>query len=49
MDRLLSHLEESREGLNVPLKVVRTHPVPEESFWMNLLGKGYPAPNRTFR
>lgn len=49
MDRLLEKLEQSLEGLNVPLKVVRTHPVPEESFWVNLLGKGYPAPNRTFR
>jgi DNA sulfur modification protein DndC len=29
--------------------VVRTHPLPEESFWVNLLGRGYPAPNRTFR
>lgn len=49
VDKLLDRLEESLEGLNVPLKVVRTHPVPEESFWVNLLGKGYPAPNRTFR
>ena len=49
MDRLLDKLEQSLDGLNVPLEVVRTHPVPEESFWVNLLGKGYPAPNRTFR
>lgn len=49
VDRLLAKLEQSLEGLNVPLKVVRTHPLPEESFWVNLLGKGYPAPNRTFR
>ena len=49
VDKLLTRLEESLEGLNVPLKIVRTHPVPEESFWVNLLGKGYPAPNRTFR
>jgi len=47
--RLLAKLEQSLEGLQVPLKVVRTQPVPEESFWVNLLGKGYPAPNRTFR
>jgi DNA phosphorothioation-associated DGQHR protein 1 len=49
VDRLLARLEDSLAGLNVPLRVVRTHPVPEESFWVNLLGKGYPAPNRTFR
>jgi hypothetical protein len=34
VDRLLARLEESLEGLNVPLKVVRTHPLPEESFWV---------------
>lgn len=49
VDQLLTKLEQSLEGLNVPVKVVRTKPVPEESFWVNLLGKGYPAPNRTFR
>ena len=49
VDRLLERLEQSLEGLNVPVRVVRTQPLPEESFWVNLLGKGYPAPNRTFR
>ncbi len=49
VDRLLERLEDSLEGLNVPVSVVRTKPLPEESFWVNLLGKGYPAPNRTFR
>ncbi len=49
VDRLLERLEQSLEGLNVPVRVVRTKPLPEESFWVNLLGKGYPAPNRTFR
>jgi DNA sulfur modification protein DndC len=49
VDRLLERLEQSLEGLNVPVRVVRTVPLPEESFWVNLLGKGYPAPNRTFR
>ncbi len=49
VDRLLARLEQSLEGMNVPLKVIRTNPIPEESFWVNLLGKGYPAPNRTFR
>lgn len=49
VNRLLAKLEQSLEGLQVPLKVIRTHPVAEESFWVNLLGKGYPAPNRTFR
>lgn len=49
VSKMLDQIEDGVEGLNVPLKVVRTSPLPEESFWVNLLGRGYPAPNRTFR
>ncbi len=49
VESMLSLMEENIAALNVPVKVVRTHPLPEESFWVNLLGRGYPAPNRTFR
>ena len=47
--KMLTQIEENIGALNVPVDVVRTHPLPEESFWVNLLGRGYPAPNRTFR
>ena len=47
--KILTTIEENIGALNVPVQVVRTHPLPEESFWVNLLGRGYPAPNRTFR
>lgn len=47
--KMLAGIEENIGALNVPVQVVRTHPLPEESFWVNLLGRGYPAPNRTFR
>jgi len=47
--KMLTGIEENIGALNVPVAVVRTHPLPEESFWVNLLGRGYPAPNRTFR
>jgi len=47
--KMLANIEENIGALNVPVQVVRTHPLPEESFWVNLLGRGYPAPNRTFR
>src|SRR5882672_6120410 len=49
VDKLLDHLSESVGALDIPVEVVRTTPIPEESFWVNLLGKGYPAPNRNFR
>jgi DNA sulfur modification protein DndC len=46
---MLTQISDNIKALRIPLEVVRTHPVPDESFWVNLLGKGYPAPNRTFR
>ena len=49
VSRLLTRLEENLVSLEIPVKVIRTQPVTEESFWVLLLGKGYPAPNRTFR
>lgn len=49
VDKMLARIEENVGALNVPVQVIRTHPLPEESFWVNLLGRGYPAPNRSFR
>ena len=33
--------------LNIEANLLR--PPPEQSFWVNLIGRGYPPPNRTFR
>ncbi|RPH76401.1 MAG: DNA phosphorothioation system sulfurtransferase DndC [Nitrospiraceae bacterium] len=33
--------------LNIEVNLLR--PPPEQSFWVNLIGRGYPPPNRTFR
>jgi DNA sulfur modification protein DndC len=34
---------------NLKIEVNLLRPPPEESFWVNLIGRGYPPPNRTFR
>jgi len=39
---------EAREQ-NLPIFVKKTTPKLEESFWINVIGKGYPVPNNTFR
>jgi DNA sulfur modification protein DndC len=49
VDNILARIDENIEALRVPVTVVKTQPLAEESFWVNLLGKGYPAPNRSFR
>ena len=33
--------------LNIEINLLR--PPPEQSFWVNIIGRGYPPPNRTFR
>ena len=49
VDGLLAHMVDNIPALRVPVEVVKTTPLVEESFWVNLLGRGYPAPNRMFR
>jgi len=36
-----------QNGLNIEVNLLR--PPPEQSFWVNVVGRGYPPPNRTFR
>jgi DNA sulfur modification protein DndC len=36
-----------QHGLGVDVNLLR--PPSEESFWVNIIGRGYPPPNRTFR
>ena len=36
-----------QHGLNIEANLLK--PMYEESFWVNIIGRGYPPPNRTFR
>lgn len=36
-----------QNNLNIETRLLR--PPPEQSFWVNIIGRGYPPPNRTFR
>lgn len=49
IDRVLDQVRDAGEGLNLPLTVVKTTPSPDHTFWVNLIGRGYPAPTRLFR
>lgn len=51
-DSVNASLDKVRYGVDalaLPVTVVQTHPEDDSSFWVNLLGRGYPAPNRNFR
>jgi DNA sulfur modification protein DndC len=45
----LNNIQAAAARQSFPLTVHETAPKLEETFWVNLLGKGYPAPNNKFR
>lgn len=49
IDTVLGRIRESVEPLRVPMIVKKTSPDLDGTFWVNLVGRGYPAPNRMFR
>ena len=49
IDRQLSRLSEAADNLHLPITVIKTCPAPDQTFWVNLIGRGYPAPTRSFR
>ena len=47
--RVLNNIEQAAVEQDIPIKVIKTIPRLEDSFWVNLIGRGYPAPNNSFR
>lgn len=47
--RVLKKIEQAAVEQDIPIKVIKTIPRLEDSFWVNLIGRGYPAPNNAFR
>lgn len=49
LDALLEKIRSAVQALRLPVTVVKTMPKPADTFWVNLIGRGYPSPNRSFR
>ncbi len=49
INRTLERVQKAAAEQSLPITVHRTTPRLEDTFWVNLLGRGYPAPNNTFR
>lgn len=49
LDRMLTRIRAAAETLSLPVTVVKTMPKTDQTFWVNLIGRGYPSPSRTFR
>lgn len=46
---VLQKITKAATDQSMPISVTRTTPRLEDTFWVNLIGKGYPAPNNIFR
>ena len=49
VNRVLDKIEYAAVEQDMPIRVIRTRPRLEDSLWVNMIGKGYPAPNNAFR
>lgn len=49
VDDVLLDIEKSALEQGMPIIVKKTAPKLDETFWINVIGKGYPVPNNTFR
>ena len=49
VEGVLNNISKAAIKQKMPITVNQTTPRLEDSFWVNLIGKGYPAPNSMFR
>ncbi len=49
VDEVLNQIEKQVREEDMPIFVRKTIPKLEDSFWVNVIGKGYPVPNTAFR
>lgn len=49
LDVMLERIASTVVPLRLPVTVARTVPETEQTFWVNLIGRGYPSPSRMFR
>lgn len=47
--RSLDHMADAAREAGLPITTHRLTPKPTDSFWVNLIGRGYPAPRPKFR
>lgn len=45
----ITEIENAALAFGLPVVTKITRPAPDQSFWVNLIGRGYPSPNRSFR
>jgi len=49
LDQVTAKIENAAKNMNLPVIVARTRPETDKTFWVLLIGKGYPSPNQSMR
>lgn len=49
IDVVQADIRQAADAWRLPMHVVTTRPDGDATFWVNLIGRGYPPPNRSFR
>ena len=49
IDRTLAQINKTAAAQGVPFEAHKVKPRQEDTFWVNMIGKGYPAPSSRFR
>ncbi|MBE9513628.1 MAG: DNA phosphorothioation system sulfurtransferase DndC [Chloroflexi bacterium] len=49
IDETLQRIDERAVETDMPFTTQKLTPILDDTFWVNLIGRGYPAPNRLFR
>jgi DNA sulfur modification protein DndC len=49
IESVQAEMTQAAEAFGLPIIVATTQPDIEGTFWVNLIGRGYPSPNRNFR
>ncbi|MGZ7171624.1 MAG: DNA phosphorothioation system sulfurtransferase DndC [Halobacteriota archaeon] len=45
----LAKINDTAKREHLPIQAIKLFPIVNESFWVNLIGRGYPAPSQMFR
>jgi len=46
---VLDNINTAAKAQNLPIEAHKVHPALEDTFWVNMIGRGYPAPSSMFR
>ncbi|MFZ3172300.1 MAG: DNA phosphorothioation system sulfurtransferase DndC [Carboxydocellales bacterium] len=49
IDTTLQQIQKNADQKQLPIKTVKVQPTLDQSFWVSLIGKGYPTPRQKFR